>query len=133
METNLLKEIEELTRIKAKYENQRGRYMEYAKKLKTASELLLEVANDIDPYLNTHTEEKVRAKHGALKEVKAEVVEKLQCGVEVGTDFLVKAYPDLNISQIRSILKDVRGMKGVHSRKDGAKVFFFYSKDWKVI
>lgn len=131
MDRNILKEMEDLMNTKAKYDNMKTRYVEYAKKLKQASELLAEVANDIDPFVNNKNEVRIRGRRGSIKEISNEVKEKLQSGVEISTDFLVKAYPDLEIGQIRGVLQNVRKMQGIKHRKEAQKVFFFYPKDWK--
>lgn len=115
-----LQQIAELEKKARLYDAQRGRYVEYAAKLRGVVEQLSALAEDLDPAI----EEGAGTRRDWSMELR-ELHEKMLAGVQVSSGFLRAAYPDVSEPQVYYLMNRLRKMPGVAERKDGVALWLF--------
>lgn len=122
---NLSKEIEILQHKAALYENLMDRAHDMAKKLLEASRLLDEVAEELDPKAN-----KAREMSGInYDEIADDFYLKMQAGLEICADLIMKTYPEWNYGNAQTLLNNLRKRPNVDSRKEGRKIYYYCRKE----
>jgi hypothetical protein len=103
-----------------------GRYMEHAKKIKEAVDILSEVMKEIDPYLSIG---KSKSKTGInYKEVIAELLLKMRQGTQVTSSLIMTTY-GYNQVTANYIMQKIKATKGVQRRKQGATVYLYFQNE----
>lgn len=126
---SVMKQIKDLSDKAVKYDNMREKYTAYASKLLQAEKLIKEVVSELDPISAVKRHEATGINYG---EIAAEIYEKMQQGLEVGTRLLTNSYKELDEKKANYILGQIRlHYKDVESRKEGKCVLIYCRKEHK--
>jgi len=126
----LIEQLTELSEKANRYDNQRGRYVDYAKRLKAVIVELAALAKELDPYVSLNSrgrpsKRRNTGKRGRLKQIMIEVYDKMLKGAEMSSDVLNKAY-GLDGRQSHYVLSKIKAShKGVHKRTSGRNVIYY--------
>jgi len=131
MAKTIIEQLTELSEKATRYDNQRGRYVEYAKRLKAVALELIAVAKELDPYLNVNGKGRPktkRKKSAKLKAIVPEVYGKMLQGAEMTSAILEKAY-GIDARQSHYVLSKIKKQhKGVFKRTEGRNVTYYVQK-----
>lgn len=128
MNPNIIDEVREAQVKATKYENLRTRYIEVAKELAIAEAHIKKAKEMMDPVTSIQGDiKRVRAPRKKVAEALEAVYKKLQMGLEVRKETLVKDYPDVSAQYIMKLLSQ---KKDLDSRREGRAIIYFSKKNY---
>ena len=119
-------DLEELQKKAIRYDNLMARAVEFSEKLSQAAELLNEVAKELNP-----TMPGTRGPRQNYEEIADDIYIKMQAGLEVGTDFLIAAYPEWPYHKVMALIRHLQGRPNVTARKEKGKLYIYCKKEFR--
>lgn len=126
MKNEIMKSIEELSEKANKYENMRQRYVEHARKIKEAVDILNDVMKEIDPFMTVHTRTGCNINYS---EMIAELKDKMINGTVIDAELINNTY---NLGERKSwyLLRKLSTEKNVIKRNAGKKIELVANKEY---
>lgn len=123
---NVLKEMKRLQQENIKAQNMRERYVVHAQKLKRIRDEIDELMKEIDPLLSVKTNNRSELDY---KEIIEDFYTRMEKGLQISREDIEKAYPELDYSKSYYVIKTLKDMKNVLSRKDGRILYLYIQKE----
>ena len=124
--TTLTKEIEEMQKKAERYENLKTQYIKIAEEIDTIIEKLERLRDEIDPVRKAV--QPTRKQNPRLKEIKAELIEMLQKGMQLTRTEIEEMYPEMTKIELGNMMTRIKELPNIDSTKDGVKVRIYMKK-----
>ena len=117
-----LKELEQMREDAIKFRNMKGRYLDYANRLREAVKSLNALIDEMDPVFK---KKRLVAQIGKYDEAMQDFLAVMRSGTHVGIEEIEKVYPALNRF---TLFTRLRKTPGIEQRKDGRHTKLFMKK-----
>ena len=96
----------------------KGRYVEYANKIKAIAEELISLAKEVDPVLSLRAGYKTHNSRAKMEEL----YNMMKAGTTINKELVEQTYPELEPYVVSNIMQRLKKFKGVEQRKVGNKL-----------
>ena len=126
--SDIIEEIRRLRENDIKWQGLKTRYHDVGIQLETVAKSLMDIAREIDP--TGSLDKPFVGRRGPrvnsmANQVREWAFKQMKVGLQVGSDALLKEFPNMPVNMLSQYLQTVAKIPGVDKRKEGVKVFYF--------